>query len=146
MRTKKVLKRIAFWLVLAVIGAGVYFVFLHGASRQDLRNLESRARFALQNAESQTVGALQGENKPSASAAEQAAACRQNLSRIESAKRALASRGMFATGDVSLDAVAREMGGSLPRCPSGGQYHLGSLEQLPTCSIGGNKSPDNADD
>lgn len=75
-----------------------------------------------------------------------ASACRHNLRRIESAKRAIASRTGVATGAVSWDAVLREMGGPRPVCPKGGEYRLGTLEQLPTCTIGANHTAPKEDD
>ncbi len=78
---------------------------------------------------------------------EQAAeTCRQNLRRIESAKRAVASRVGVAAGSVSWDRVLQEMGGQMPVCPKGGSYTLGTLELLPKCSIGANGTPDPKDD
>ena len=84
--------------------------------------------------------------RPSASEQQMAEHCRQNLRRIESAKRAIASRTGVAVGAVSWDAVVKELGGAMPKCLKGGAYSLGSLEHLPTCSIGANGTPDPGDD
>ncbi|MCB2153872.1 hypothetical protein KQI84_03230 [bacterium] len=146
MRKKKIVKRLIILVVLASVGAFVYFFYLQGASEQDLRNLESNIRAGAANLQYQVGASLDTPSGPSGSAVQQAKACRANLRRIESAKRALASQGMFATGEVSIDAVRKELGGRMPSCPSGGQYRLGSLEQLPTCSIGGGPTADTADD
>ncbi len=61
------------------------------------------------------------------------AACRSNLARINGAKKRVAQKSGFATGSVSRSALAAEMG-SIPVCPCGGSYSIGSLEQYPKCT------------
>ncbi len=83
---------------------------------------------------------------PSANEVQMAEQCRQNLRRIESAKRAIATRTGVAVGAVSWDSVLKELGGVMPKCPKAGTYSLRSLEQLPTCSVGANGTPEPGDD
>jgi hypothetical protein len=82
---------------------------------------------------------------PRLGSTECAAACRENLRRIEGATRAIHRRGQFATGTFTWSAVERELG-SRPVCPCGGTYSLGDTETLPTCSIAGGGTVDTADD
>ncbi|MDK2970967.1 MAG: hypothetical protein PWP23_722 [Candidatus Sumerlaeota bacterium] len=74
-----------------------------------------------------------------------AADCRANLRRIEAAKRALQSRGQFATGSFTWGSIERELG-ARPVCPCGGTYSLGNTQMLPQCSIAGGGTVDTADD
>ena len=67
--------------------------------------------------------------------------CRANLKTIESAKRAVASAKGNSIGAVSVTEVKKHLGGSMPRCPAGGEYNLGSLQQAAGCTIGSNKTP-----
>jgi hypothetical protein len=114
----------------------------------DPRRVKVQARNALSNVGSAAAGALSSGSPGAGRTNSPAVAeeCRQNLRRLESAKRALASRGMFATGSVSWDAVVKELGGRRPACPAGGTYHLGTLQQLPTCSVAGGGTVDSRDD
>jgi hypothetical protein len=86
-----------------------------------------------------------------------AAACRANLQRIASAKQKAAQDRGQALGAVTWEEVMRAMypsrrpgaaaiGQLIPRCPAGGTYSLGTMEELPRCSIGGGDSFDRADD
>ena len=81
-----------------------------------------------------------------------AAACRANLERIAAAKRKAAQDRGQALGAVTWEEVMRAMYPSararkvMPRCPAGGTYSLGTMEELPKCSIGGGASFDRADD
>ena len=79
-----------------------------------------------------------------------ARACRETLHRLQSAKRKVAfDRGQQA-GPVTWDDVLRQLAGTpqgrltpaqiekfTPKCPNGGTYVLGNLEEVPRCSIGG---------
>ena len=79
--------------------------------------------------------------------------CRDNLSRIQAGKRKAAFDRSRNVGAVSWEETLAAMnllpGGKLtdqainaaiPKCPEGGQYTLGDLQQVPRCSIGGNNS------
>lgn len=73
--------------------------------------------------------------------------CRENLKMIESAKRAVASKQGITVGEVSLSAVLQEMKATtLPKCPDGGEYTLGKLNEAPRCTKGGMGTTDPADD
>ncbi|HNM46298.1 MAG TPA: hypothetical protein PKH51_04700 [Candidatus Sumerlaeota bacterium] len=75
-----------------------------------------------------------------------AAACRENLTRIETAKRTIAQRSGLTTSEVSANAILKELGGRAPVCPSGGKYILGNNQVVARCSIGGNNTVDPSDD
>ncbi len=100
--------------------------------------LKTQTKNAISNTKREATQFVTEGGTLSGNAIDCANACRGNLRRIESAKRSLHSRGMFATGSVSWDAVVKEMGGKAPKCPCGGTYRLGTLEMLPTCSISAN--------
>jgi hypothetical protein len=86
-----------------------------------------------------------------------AAACRANLERVSAAKRKAAQDRGQAVGAVTWEEVVRamyprervtpaRMQQLMPRCPAGGTYTLGTMEQLPRCSLAGSASFDTADD
>jgi len=64
--------------------------------------------------------------------------CRDNLRRIENAKRRVAQdRGGMAVGRLTWDDIKAELPGhKIPVCPAGGQYSLGNLGSMPKCTIG----------
>jgi len=143
-KAKKVLRKLATLAVWCLVALGVAVAIWLGVI--DPKKLKLKAELAAQNVKRETVDVLAaGPAGTSGDAKACAVACRGNLRRIESAKRALHSRGMFATGSVSLDAVSKEMRG-IPKCPCGGTYALGSLEQLPSCSKASSSTTDPADD
>jgi hypothetical protein len=86
--------------------------------------------------------------------------CRQTLDRIEAAKRKSAFDRGQSVGSVTWEDVIRAMnlapGHSrltqqqindlIPKCPDGGTYTLGTLQEVPRCSIGGNNSLSTDDD
>lgn len=86
--------------------------------------------------------------------------CRQTLTRIQNAKRKAAfDRGRsvgYVTWEEVIEAMYPENRGRklsparyqqlFPRCPEGGTYMLGSLEELARCSVMGNETLDVADD
>jgi len=73
-------------------------------------------------------------------------ACRNSLHRIQTAKRAIASKTGITIGAVSQDALVRELGGKMPACPAGGTYQIGTHEVLARCTIGANGTMDAGDD
>lgn len=87
-----------------------------------------------------------GERRIPVGSSSGASRCRDNLREIERAKRRAAADASIATGEVSIESVARALGGSLPRCPDGGEYFIGPLGSLPGCSIGTNGNTDAFDD
>src|SRR5690606_25625414 len=114
-----------------VIGAAAYLGVINP------KKVEAQARGALYSAKGIAGDLGSAPSGPSQSAQQSAAACRENLKRIESAKRALASRQGVTVGAISWDAIKKELGGQIPKCAGGGSYSINSLEMLPTCSIGG---------
>ncbi|MCX7625130.1 MAG: hypothetical protein N2Z21_02825 [Candidatus Sumerlaeaceae bacterium] len=91
---------------------------------------------------------------------EHARICRGNLDRLQAAKRKIAEMRSTAVGAVTWeeviavmypDKVRRGVTPALveqlkPRCPSGGTYTLGNIQDLPKCSIGSNNNTDPNDD
>ena len=68
----------------------------------------------------------------------QITACKSNLRAIEGAIGQWAiekRRGDDA--EVSLEDLESYMRDGIPRCPSGGEYTLGTVEEKPTCNVGG---------
>jgi hypothetical protein len=77
--------------------------------------------------------------------------CRENLHRIQTAKRKAGQERGNPVGQVAWDEVLVTMHGAhvrsvstddrnalMPNCPEGGTYSLGTLEEVPRCSISGN--------
>lgn len=141
-RMIKAVKVILGLLILAVVGLGILWGII------DPREIRDAAHNKVAGATGSVKSALAVDSSVSPAAAQRAALCRENLKRIESAKRAIHSRGGFATGAVSWTEVEAHFGGALqvPRCPGGGEYYLGTMEQMARCSIGGNGTPDRGDD
>ena len=68
-----------------------------------------------------------------------AKACRDNLRRIETVKRKVAQDKGMAVGRLTWDDIKDEFPGhKIPTCPSGGQYAIGNLGSMPTCTISSN--------
>ena len=130
------------FVILGVIAAVVIVVFATGIiSWEDVgpqvRNLffrgKSEAKQAFATSDLKNV--------------ENAKICRQNLRVIESAKRKVAQDRGQAVGDVSWSEGLREMNvREKPKCPDGGEYHLGQLGMLPRCTISGNGTRRQEDD
>lgn len=85
--------------------------------------------------------------------------CRENLHRLQAAKRKTAFDRGQQVGPITWEDVLRTMGnlparrtsprvlqGYMPRCPGGGTYILGKLEEVPRCTIGGQGSINLDDD
>ncbi len=91
---------------------------------------------------------------------EHARICRENLDRIQAAKRKIAEMRSTTVGAVTWEEVLAVMypdkarrGLSpalvqqlMPKCPAGGTYTLGNIQDLPKCSIGTNNNTDPNDD
>jgi len=91
---------------------------------------------------------------------EQARICRENLARIQAAKRKIAESKATTVGAVTWEEVIAVMYPEkarrgltpalvqelMPRCPAGGTYELGNIQDLPRCSIGSNNNTDPNDD
>ena len=134
------------WLILIVaVAAGGGWFFLIAKPDQQ-KEVEKRLQSAAYDAKWR-AGALTQPKSQLLGNVEAARKCRENLKRIESAKRAAAQKRSLAVGTVPLDAILQEMDvRTLPRCPSGGEYTIGTLGTMVTCSIGGGGTPDKADD
>lgn len=73
----------------------------------------------------------------------QARACQSNLKNIVGAKERWAMdnhRGATDTPTMAEVAVPGVYIRSVPQCPASGTYTVGSLDEMPTCSIGGTLS------
>lgn len=91
---------------------------------------------------------------------EQARQCRENLHRIQAAKRKAAQDRGNAIGAITWEEVLqamypnyaiRRMGAAqlntlIPKCPAGGTYSVGTLEEVPRCSLSGNNTLSVEDD
>lgn len=86
--------------------------------------------------------------------------CRENLHRIQTAKRKAGQDRGNPVGNVSWDEVlkvmypqqnfralpAGEINKLIPKCPGGGTYALNTLEAVPKCSLTGQQSISPEDD
>ncbi len=145
------MKRLIKWIVIAAVVAFVAILFLGGGG--DWRRTLGIARTHASNAAHAagvSTQALQsaGGPAPSGDAVACARSCRETLARIHSAKAAIRSKsGGIEVRDVSWDAILKEMGTrSMPRCPCGGSYRQGTMQERPICSIGANGTANQADD
>ena len=88
---------------------------------------------------------------------EQAQACRDNLHRIQTAKRKAGQDRGNPVGIVTWEEVIRAMypdrtltpaqiAELMPHCPAGGSYSVGTLEEVPRCSLVGNNTLPEDDD
>ncbi len=133
---KAILSRV-FVIILIIAGIGVGLAFYFGYL--DWNTARTKAQVAtseiVSDAKSELGIASGGSGDPYADAA----TCRQNIHRIETAKRKVGQRAAGGTiGTVSWDPVVKELGGKKPVCPGGGTYTLGSFQEMTRCSIGGN--------
>ena len=65
-------------------------------------------------------------------------ACKANLRTIEFAIQQWAlEKRKRDDSEVSLVDLESYMKDGIPRCPSGGEYTLGTVEEKPTCNVGG---------
>jgi hypothetical protein len=94
----------------------------------------------------QKVDLNQYVSKPSDDAIRAGEQCRANLRAIEAAKRKAAERLNIGAGAVPRDEILSELGGRLPRCPSGGTYTIGPVGRMPTCSKTNAGTPQREDD
>ena len=68
----------------------------------------------------------------------QISACKSNLRTMEGAIMMWALEKRKADGsEVSLEDIESYMKDGIPRCPSGGEYELYTVEDKPTCNVGG---------
>ena len=70
-------------------------------------------------------------------------ACINNLRQIDAAKIQFALENKKNNGDPVTEANIKPYlaGGALPKCPAGGKYVIGKVDEIPTCSIDGHVLP-----
>ena len=126
---------IIFVVIAAVAGAGWYFY--NNQSKLDEIKGEARQEFY------KAKGKVSSSTQSPKGDPQSAAACKENLKRIESAKRQIASQKGLATGTISRDEILKVLG-SAPKCPSGGTYSFNDIGRMPSCSVGsaGTSTPD----
>ncbi|CAN5445478.1 hypothetical protein BH09SUM1_BH09SUM1_20300 [soil metagenome] len=127
-----------FVVVVAVAGAflGVF----------DLRTLRTKATVAASNARADIGGAVKNGARSANTgprAVKDAQLCRDNLRRIEAAKRTLKSTGKV---NFTWEMIVKQMGGERLACPNGGTYDVGSRQVAASCSVGDNNTDVTADD
>jgi len=134
-----VLGSVALLLIWGTVTGAIPWRNILGISRTVVGNAAHSAEAAAENLD--LGGGRTGVGGPAA-----ATQCRENLTRIHTAKLSIRSKSGIEVKDVSMDAVMKEMGGKMPKCPSGGTYSIGSMQSLPTCSVGANGNTDGTDD
>lgn len=129
-------------LAAAAVGAAFYLGIL------DWRSAKTQARVQMSGVATEVRSAVDSglSTGGGKSAAAGAAECRQNLQRIDAAKKVAAQKSGSEVGEVSWSQVLDHLGGSKPVCPSGGTYTLGNLQTNPRCSVGGANTTDRSDD
>lgn len=134
-------------LILLIIVGGVGALFLTGViTPRDAQRYGRRAYHAGTGAIDTAKDAVTPADRKAAGDYAAADRCRRNLQSIEAAKRRAAGRVGITIGDVPEAEVKKEMGGSLPSCPSGGRYTIGTMYNTPKCSIGPAGPSDPKDD
>ena len=65
-------------------------------------------------------------------------ACKANLRTLEFAIQQWAlEKHKGEDSEVTLEDLESYMKDGIPRCPAGGEYKLGTVEEKPTCNVGG---------
>jgi hypothetical protein len=133
-------------VVLAVAILGGLYATGH-LTRESAEDFGRRAYYRGRGAVNEAVDAV-GSAAQSGGSGDpaKAAVCRDNLRRIETAKRAAANELGLAVGDIPQDEINKALGGSMPRCPDGGRYRVHALNTMPTCSVGAGNVSDPNDD
>lgn len=86
--------------------------------------------------------------------------CRENLDRIQNAKRRAGDLRQNSIGNVTWEEViaamypndprvrgdSRRVNKLMPKCPDGGSYSLGTMQEVCKCSIGGQNTATIEDD
>lgn len=128
-------------LVAVTVGGLLYFGVI---SRRDISTTGRRAVADVKKIKNEIVAPVVEASEADIQAAR---TCRENLKRLESAKRAVADRRGQSTGAVSWDEVLQTMGArKAPVCPAGGSYSLNKLGTAATCSIGPHGTSTKSDD
>ncbi len=139
-------KKTAFILIVlaVVIGGGLFAMGFFTA--EDARYFGRRVYYQGKGTVKGAVETVTTVTATSSGDPRKAAACRENLRRIEAAKRAAANTLALTTGEVPENEVLSALGGSLPDCPDGGRYRINAINFTPTCSIGSGTASDPKDD
>jgi len=139
---KKIFLTLAGLMVLAVGGAGFYLGYF---DEDDINRVSRKAYYEGKGALNDAERAL---NAGSSAKGDYGAAakCRQNLKKIETAKRSVAGRDGQAVGYVSKGDLIKAMGSGMPKCPAGGIYTINPLNSMPKCSVGSAGAGDPKDD
>ena len=145
-RRKARIRKIIYYVILIIIVLLIIYFFFRGSLT--LKNIDATSR--------KTQGAVKeilvkGESSVSrvtrSKAIANAEGCRDNITRIESAKRAASSKFGINAGTLPLEYILQELKSSqLPVCPSGGNYTVNPVGMMPTCSISNNKTQTQDDD
>jgi hypothetical protein len=142
-------------IIVAIVLLAVVGVFALGILDFDKTVMWARHYFFRARGEVASLSAGRPTGNPN-----HARICRENLQRIQSAKRKAAQDRGVTVGEVTWDEVLHVLhpnyipGRSprqrfnelMPKCPGGGTYSLGTLQEVASCSIGGNDNMDPADD
>ena len=63
-------------------------------------------------------------------------ACINNLRQIDGAKEQWAMEKKIASGEPGVEAeIATYIKGGIPKCPAGGKYSIGKVNEPPRCSV-----------
>jgi hypothetical protein len=131
-----------FVVVLLLIAAAGYFFFLGDDQRQQIQKEVRAEAYHARYETMKKTGAF-----PVLNNLEAARQCRENLQRIELAKRAVCEQRGIAAGTVPLDAILQQMRlKALPRCPQGGAYTIGPVGYPVRCGIASNGTTRTEDD
>jgi hypothetical protein len=138
-------KKAIILVVIALAVVGGLFATGH-LTRDSAEQLGRRAYYQGRGAVGDVVDTVTSVGPSGTGDPAKAAQCRDNLRRIETAKRAAGNAMGTAIGDIPMDQLTRALGGPLPSCPDGGRYRPNALNTLPTCSIGAGSASDANDD
>jgi len=137
-------KQMVILLVVAVLGGGWYFFMASPDQQKEAAKKIRSAGYDAKHVAKKVVGEVK---VGTVGNADDARKCRENIKRIESAKRAAGQSRGNTTGWIPIDVIVKTMGAKqLPKCPAGGEYNVGALLKMPTCSIGSNHNNDPSDD
>ena len=139
-------------IVYGVIGLVVLGLFVTGIVESE--TVLGKARYVYYYA----VGKLT--SRPAPKNPEHARVCRENLHRMQAGKRKAAQDRGNQIGAITWEEMLRAMYPNtnvrgmnqaqintlIPKCPSGGIYSIGTLEEVPRCSIAGNDTTTLQDD
>jgi hypothetical protein len=139
------------WIVAGIIVFGVFFFGL-----VDFDNTMGWIRHLYYRVRGSASGI--GSTKPVGNV-RNAGICRENLQRIQAGKRKAAQDRGQQVGAITWEEIVRTMPGipsgrlsskiinqHIPKCPDGGTYSIGTLEEVPRCAVSGQGTVDASDD